>query len=213
MMRPAERRVVEQYMDHLESLKTLIKKQIKDQKKFNKEYFKNIDDALTITIKGHLYIEKQLNDLLDILLVDPSYFKAGKFSTKVEILNAMNFSPALNLTDALKSINRIRNNYSHQLDIGIRIEDVEIQKLRKIFQSYRKEQNTVESELKHLINLTILYLLILKVCWSGFPIALNLAANYDRYSSDKNLLEVGKAINLKNVATVIRELGEFTAKL
>ena len=74
-------------------------------------------DELTIILKCHLFIETCLNDLISLSLPNPEIIlEKSSFFQKIILFEALNVSLNKSLIKKLKAINKIRNNYIHNLD-------------------------------------------------------------------------------------------------
>lgn len=115
----------------------------------------NEETYLQIILKGHLYIENRLIELIKVKLVNPHAINLNdlNFPTKI------NLARALGLLDnkkskLLRNLNRIRNNLAH--DLNFELSDGEIKKQIKYFDKYYSNsfQKTIEEnagDLKQLL--------------------------------------------------------------
>lgn len=84
-----------------------------------------IDDRLVLVLKGHLYIENELKELIKRYVINTDVVKSlnPNFKSKV------NFAFSLNLIDekyfrAISTFNKFRNEYAHNLDYEITDENI-----------------------------------------------------------------------------------------
>ena len=90
-------------------------------KEFRESFRKFLDDTrgesqLQIILRGHLYIESEILSLLNLALKHPKYILGKNFSFE----NKLNLAVALGLIaeeniHAYKKLNKIRNNFAHEL--------------------------------------------------------------------------------------------------
>lgn len=72
------------------------------------------DDFLVIVLKGHLYVEHELTELIKMFLENEEYFKNNTFKSKLDFARALgviknDWYPSLN------KLNNLRNKYAHNL--------------------------------------------------------------------------------------------------
>lgn len=115
----------------------------------------NEETYLQIILKGHLYIENRLIELIKVKLVNPNAINLNdlNFPTKI------NLARALGLLDnkkskLLRNLNRIRNKLAH--DLNFELSDEEIKKQINYFDKYYSNsfQKTIEEnagDLKQLL--------------------------------------------------------------
>ncbi len=96
-----------------------------DQAKHLKRYQKELeghlvlDDLGQIVLKGHLLIEKALNNVITAIFAHPEYVEGGNFgfAQKVRIVRA--YAPGTDSADMwgrISTINGLRNEIAHNLD-------------------------------------------------------------------------------------------------
>ncbi|MDM5333450.1 hypothetical protein QUF56_09445 [Ureibacillus composti] len=75
------------------------------------------NDKMYLILRGHLYIELELNTLLDNCLPHPEELELNKmtFYNKVKLAKALNLIDDLT-KNVLLQFNEIRNNYAHNLN-------------------------------------------------------------------------------------------------
>lgn len=101
-------------------IKKLIKK--KSQKSVLRVYkhLYELNDTSLIILKGHLLVEEEINELLDVLLNKPIALKNGDFNffQKFCILQAVIDPQYLSQKDwqAIKQLNNLRNKLAHNLE-------------------------------------------------------------------------------------------------
>lgn len=80
------------------------------------------DDFLVIVLKGHLYVEHELTELIKMFLENEEYFKIHTFKSKLDLARALgviknDWYPSLN------KLNNLRNKYAHNLFYELTEED------------------------------------------------------------------------------------------
>lgn len=93
------------------------------------------ESELQIILRGHLYIEREINEMLRMLLVEPDEILNNRFM----FMNKLNLSVALGILPKeekhiFRKINDLRNGFAHQLDYVCKEEDID-----KIFNSFSKD--------------------------------------------------------------------------
>ncbi|MFA1710239.1 hypothetical protein ACDX66_00810 [Peribacillus frigoritolerans] len=83
------------------------------------------ENELQIILRGHLYIEHEIEKLLRFALVEPDYILNERFM----FMNKLNLAVALgvipkNRLGGYKKLNGIRNKYSHQLKFALSEKDL-----------------------------------------------------------------------------------------
>lgn len=111
----------------MKSIKRKIKKiktvADKEHKNFCDRHLKNQKDPTILILKSHLYIENILDQILKEVLPNPKKLLDKKFSEKIDIFEALNISP--NITEKLRTLNKIRNKFSHNLDYNLTKKNLE----------------------------------------------------------------------------------------
>lgn len=86
-----------------------------DKDKFNEHLFKP-DTSFEILLRGHLWMENLVNDILDVQIVDSTTLDLDRmgFRQKIDIAQAFGF---ISQEDgrALRELNRLRNRLAHNL--------------------------------------------------------------------------------------------------
>ena len=86
--------------------------------KFNEDT--KSEDELQVVLRGHLYLEHEIEKLLRFVLVEPDYILTNRFM----FMNKVNLGVALGLipeelAKVYEKLNRLRNNFAHKLDFKI----------------------------------------------------------------------------------------------
>ncbi|MDM5465464.1 hypothetical protein [Bacillus cereus] len=79
------------------------------------------EDELQVILRGHLYIEHEIEKLLRLELAEPDYILKNNrlmFANKVNLAVALGLLPK-NRKTMYEKLNSIRNNYAHQLDFEL----------------------------------------------------------------------------------------------
>ncbi len=96
------------------------------------------DDALGLTVKGHLIIEYLLNEIIKHQCKAPSKIledhRTYTFAVKLQLLYAMKLMPE-GLYRNVQTLNSIRNQYAHNLDVNA----------NKLSYDIRKDDNQIIS--------------------------------------------------------------------
>jgi len=149
--------------------------------KFHKKHWNNTDDIIAIILKSHLYIESLIDDIITSNMVKPNRILEKKFSTKLDIFEAMNLDvPSKVLVEKLRKLNKLRNQLAHKLDkklneadIAPLLKDVQV---KKDFSLKRK----LSFALQHLIG----YLHFITVLNRNFTYILMCLRNKAVFSKD-----------------------------
>lgn len=83
------------------------------------------DEEISPILKGHIFIEKILEELLSKNMHNPSIFfnKSRSFDLKVDLAHAMGLIDT-KYYSAFKAINKVRNNYAHKHDYKVSISEL-----------------------------------------------------------------------------------------
>lgn len=115
----------------------------------------NEETYLQIILKGHLYIENRLIELIKVKLVNPNAIKLNdlNFPTKINLANALGLIDNKK-SKLLRNLNSIRNKLAH--DLNFELSDKEIKKQINYFDKYYSNsfQKTIEEnagDLKQLL--------------------------------------------------------------
>ncbi|MGG3448592.1 hypothetical protein [Domibacillus aminovorans] len=83
------------------------------------------NDKLYLILRGHLYIENELNKLLEGFIPNPDILELYKerFRTKTEIASAFNLIDQ-NQCEMLLEFNELRNKYAHRLKYNISHQEI-----------------------------------------------------------------------------------------
>ncbi|EMX0194226.1 hypothetical protein CN917_28425 [Bacillus thuringiensis] len=81
------------------------------------------EEPMYIVIKGHLYIEYGMQQLLDSSVANPKYMPNLSFSNKIKWLVTLGLIDKTTKT-VLEAINKIRNNYAHELMLEITLDEI-----------------------------------------------------------------------------------------
>lgn len=103
---------------------------------FNKDV--KSDNPIQVILKGHLYIEHELRELLEKNLKNPYVLEWHKlsFSQIAKLVFSLGLLP-MELFKTIMEINKIRNRYSHNLDFKFELQ--EYNNLEKTFSAEFKE--------------------------------------------------------------------------
>ncbi len=115
----------------------------------------NEETYLQIILKGHLYIENRLIELIKVKLVNPNAIKLNdlNFPTKINLANALGLIDNKK-SKLLRNLNSFRNKLAH--DLNFELSDKEIKKQINYFDKYYSNsfQKTIEEnagDLKQLL--------------------------------------------------------------
>jgi len=177
------------------------KKQLdEDLKRFNKDT--EGENLLQIILRGHLYIEHEIGEIIKLGLKKPDAFLKSKpsFLTKLNLATASGIIPEEN-KDVYSRLNTLRNNYAHQLDY--KLEKEVFDKFVDLFKVGKLEKFRTSVKVKDNYNLTQEMRNAVGVLWTYIKI-LNETEQYN--SIEKKLKEIKEDIKMKNV--LIKELKE-----
>jgi len=76
-------------------------------------------DLLSATLKAHMYIERELNQLYEYFLGESKFFIDLKFASKLKLIHELNIIDK-ELFDVIKKLNDIRNKLAHELHFSKR---------------------------------------------------------------------------------------------
>jgi len=149
---------------------------------FWKKHCAKIKDPLTLTIKGHLFIENCINEILEQSIPNPKkLLKNSSFNNKIVLYDALNLCPDKNFTKKLIAINKLRNHYAHNLEKKLsKKKMLEIAKALNI-----KSKTLTLKEISATLENIIGYLHALKNMGELFPFVFSCQSNYSRFNKDK----------------------------
>ena len=165
--------------------KALALKEKQAMDKFYKKYWLDYagNEQLTIILKTHLYIENLIDEILSYLLPNSRKILNYKFSSKVDILEALNVTPSKLIIEKIRQINKIRNDFSHNLNKRISKSDLEILikdiKIRKKHSNFKKFRNV--------LMWTVGYLHAFRTILRLFPFTTLYITNKEIFQKDKAL--------------------------
>lgn len=120
---------------------------------FNDDYKSFIADTeseseLQIVLRGHLYIEREITEMIRMILVEPNVILNDKFMfhNKLKLSVALGILPKEE-KHIFEKINTLRNKYAHNLDFICKEEDID-----KIFNSFSKELKKISKNYFHYNN-------------------------------------------------------------
>jgi hypothetical protein len=148
-------------------------------------------DELTVVLKGHLFLEQILNEIIILTIPKPQYILDKKFYDKLKIFEALGLAPSNELIEKLLAINTLRNKYSHNLNY--KCADKDIQTIVKgLGTSYQTNRGKIIMGFNYAIG----YLSALKSSWQVVPFTL-FCAEYN------NIFKREKAYNVKKITKSI----------
>lgn len=108
-----------QYTDEMANLTGGFEKEGKELLKKFKEDTKS-EDELQVVLRGHLYLEHEIEKILRFVLVEPDYILTNRFM----FMNKVNLGVALGLipkeiAKVYEKLNRLRNKFAHTLEFKI----------------------------------------------------------------------------------------------
>ncbi|MGG2112616.1 hypothetical protein MHH70_17265 [Metasolibacillus sp. FSL H7-0170] len=107
------------------------------------------ESLLQVTLRVHLYIERELNTMLNELNLDYKGIHNNRFKTKLDIIYKLSMIDK-NLYDVLAKLNSIRNDFAHQIDTK---EDEELYKqLLNGASGFVLENHKIDVKMKELLN-------------------------------------------------------------
>lgn len=100
-------------------MEKLISRRVVEPKEIYKAFMNNTksNEMLIIILKAHLYIERELTNMLTETIIDYKIISTSTFRQKLDLANSMGLIDGY--YGALGKINSIRNNYAHSIDYTI----------------------------------------------------------------------------------------------
>ncbi|WP_462249235.1 hypothetical protein [Ekhidna sp.] len=108
------------------------------------EYYNKVDEELIAILKGHLLIEKLLNQIIEEFVFHPEILPETRLSfyQKIHLARSISYSEQDNtMWKLVTAFNTLRNEYAHNLD-----SDAKEKKLEKLKQLYIVETKGSEFE-------------------------------------------------------------------
>lgn len=106
------------------------------------------ESLLQVTLRVHLYIERELNTMLNELNLDCKGIHNNRFKTKLDIIYKLSMIDK-NIYDVLAKLNSIRNDFAHQIDTK---EDEELYKqLLNGASGFVLENHKIDVKMKELL--------------------------------------------------------------
>lgn len=145
----------------------------------------SITDPLTLIVKCHLFIESSVNELLTHCLPNPRrILEKSSFSFKLHLFEALNLSPNKILVKKIREINKLRNDFVHDLDKKLTTKDI-----KEITKDLRVDPSaTPLQKLLSVLHYIIGYLHALKTMEKIFPFALICVRNKKILNRDKGYI-------------------------
>jgi len=162
------------------------------------------NEEITIILKSHLYIENLIDEILSCALPNPKKILNYKFSSKVDLLEALGVFPSALAIEKIREINRIRNVFSHKLNK--KLSKAELGVLVKSIKIKKDSSDTVK--LKTGLMFAIGYLHALRTIFKLFPFAIFSTAYKEIFKKDKGYLMVHlkKTYPWKEVRDILRSM-------
>lgn len=100
-------------------MEKLIKRREVEPKEMNKAFMNDTksSEILIIILKAHLYIERELTNMLTETIIDYKIISTSTFRQKLDLANSMGLVDGY--YGVLGKVNSIRNSYAHSVDYGI----------------------------------------------------------------------------------------------
>lgn len=100
-------------------MEKLISRRVVEPKEIYKAFMNDTksNEMLIIILKAHLYIERELTNMLTETIIDYKIISTSTFRQKLDLANSMGLIDGY--YGALGKINSIRNNYAHSIDYTI----------------------------------------------------------------------------------------------
>ena len=127
-------------------------KQLKEELKFAiKEFMKytESEDYMGVILRGHLYIENELTQLIKKILIKPDKISLPYFATKLDAAYALG-AIADEWYGAFKKMNKIRNKYAH--DLGYEFVEEDFSDLISTLSKDAKYEYVKNLERKEILN-------------------------------------------------------------
>lgn len=173
----------------IEQIKKKAQKEWNEQKK---QIFSQKNKPLSIILKSHLVVENMIDSLLTNYNPDmKKYITEKRFGEKIDILRFCKIID-LSIYEKLKTLNKIRNGFAHDLNYKLPNKDIEplIKGLRI------KHKNKLDKVITGETRLTG-YLMFLKNFTRHYPFIYTVIQKHDVFRKDKTYKELRK--NLKKV--------------
>jgi len=143
------------------------------------------DTALMIVLKGHIYIEHELEEMLKIGLTEPGTIFKKDGNTRIGFETKLNWAVAIGMLPmdvraAYANLNTLRNKYAHKLDANLTDEDLKGIKdgfNTRVNENYKKFLEGATDEQRN--SLTWMIRRMITVLWLNSKLAI-----YD-YNQDK----------------------------
>ncbi|WP_368298379.1 hypothetical protein [Cytobacillus firmus] len=148
------------------------------------------DDLLIIVLRGHLYIEREINNLLKKVYKDEQY-RNLLFSQKVDLCKSLGLIDSDRIPP-LNKLNKHRNGYAHNLDF--KIEEKDYEDLLSTLSKEAKDQFEIELDGFYKLNqekeksLTNNYRVLLAAIWAELRIQ-NIYFFYNFQIRTKQIIE------------------------
>ncbi len=181
--------------------KEIRKRTLNEAKSFMKKYLTN-NDALSITLKSHLFIEKQLEIMISnsVTKITPKQLSDLKFSQKVNYLEQLGYGnfPGHAVIEKLRALNRLRNYFGHKIDYEISGQDNNFQILIK--GATFSNDATIETKLKNGICYLLGHLTVARDLANKLPFLSSVFRNKYVWSKDDGFV-------METILDYYRELG------
>ena len=108
-----------------ETIQELIQRRERKTKDLNKRFMSDTksNEILIIILKAHLYIERELANMLTETVIDYKVISTATFRQKLDLANSMGLVEGL--YGPVGKVNSIRNGYAHSIDYAFEEKDFE----------------------------------------------------------------------------------------
>lgn len=174
---------------------------------FLKKHILENKDNLSVVLKSHLFIEGLLDEMLKSSVPHPNKFLEKKFSEKVSILEALGFFDSRPLIkEKIVGLNKLRNDYAHDLDYTIKNKDLDI----LLKETKIGKRNSIRKKLMRSLSGLMGYLQALSAVNKQIPFFMASARGKSIYLKDKgyNSREIAENYEKKGIKTFLENMKE-----
>lgn len=106
-------------------LEKLIKRRKEETHQMNKKFMEDTksSETLIIILKAHLYIERELTNMLTETIIDYKVIRTATFRQKLDLANSMGLIDVY--YGAISKVNSIRNCYAHNIEYSFGEKELE----------------------------------------------------------------------------------------
>lgn len=121
-----------------------------------RKHLSEVDELAQVILKGHLEVERHLDDVVDTIFFRPEYLRDARlnFHQKIRIAKAYSPDPTARDWQVIEGLNKARNSIAHRA--GVEKRAAEIAKLREALSKWGTERSRLSNKSADEIEVVVL---------------------------------------------------------